>query len=90
MTNLPSQSEVEWAESDCGSFRRALARRDNPWCMEIPEVMPLPAMDGQTLHWGQRRCGLWSYRDFLAINGKWVDLEPDRIDYHPFGGKKCE
>jgi len=75
------------AASDNELLRRGLRRRDNPWCMEIPPVMPEPAMEGQHLQWGENVCGLWSYRGYIAINGKWVDLDPTRISYHPMGGK---
>lgn len=87
MSAIPNQHEVEWAESDCASVRHGYARANNPWGMKIPPVMPRPAMDGQTLQWGRNTCGLWQYRRYLAINGKWVDLEPDKVDSHPFNCK---
>jgi len=73
--------------ADNKSFRDARKRVDNPWKMVIPPKMPQPAMDGQTLQWGENICGLWSYRRYLAINGKWVDMNPTKISYHPLGGK---
>lgn len=79
---------VKMAAEGNESFRKAHERRDNPWCMEIPPTMPLPAMDGQSLIWGENICGLWSYRRYFAINGKWVDTDPTKVSYHPLGGKK--
>jgi len=65
--------EAEWAERDNKSFRDACKRADNPWKMVIPPEMPQPAIEGQTLNWGENICGLWSYRRYLAINDKWPD-----------------
>ena len=83
-------SPEEWAEKDCALIRAAYARRDNPWKLVIPPLMPEPAIDGQSLCWGENICGLWSYRRYLAINGKWADMDPTKISYRPLGGKIYE
>lgn len=80
-------SPEQWAEKDNASFRAACERANNPWRMKIPPVMPAPALEGQSLTWGKNICGLWSYRRYLAINGKWVDMVPTDKDYHPFNCK---
>ena len=83
-------SPEEWAEKDCASIRAAHERRNNPWAMVIPPLMPEPAIDGQSLYWGENICGLWSYRQYLAINGRWADMNSTKISHHPFGGIICE
>lgn len=79
----------EWAEKDCQSYRCAFERRDNPYCMVIPPVMPEPVMDNQVLIWRKNVCGVWLYRRYLAIRGKWVAMDY-REDRHVFDGRKYE